>query len=259
MVSIKELEDKRKYLISMRDFTEEEKIQLRNKFIIGNSKNIEFSEDAYSEEDKLLCINDNWDLREALKHNKRSYYYDELIGIISVYNYIQDVLNDEKKGFYKWEMSEDEIKWFNRIILYNYAHLLPIEKGFYRNNGIARLGDRILPSIDEFKKRLVELLIWYNRETNLDLISKIAYFHLIFEEEIHPFYDGNGRTGRAIMNLELALKGYPLINIKYNNLERYQLSFDEYRKDKSIETMRGLIIQEVDRELSQQILMKQRR
>lgn len=57
-----------------------------------------------------------------------------------------------------------------------------------------------------------ELLIWYkNSEKNL---STLALFHLRYEK-IHPFQDGNGRTGRMILFRE-ALKNdiipayYPL-------------------------------------------------
>ncbi len=45
-------------------------------------------------------------------------------------------------------------------------------------------------------------------------IERIARFHLEFEG-IHPFIDGNGRTGRLILNLDLIRNGYPPINIKF--------------------------------------------
>ena len=39
-----------------------------------------------------------------------------------------------------------------------------------------------------------------------DFISKLARFHILFEH-IHPFIDGNGRTGRIIIPLYLLNKG----------------------------------------------------
>ena len=53
---------------------------------------------------------------------------------------------------------------------------------------------------------------------NLDPIIKMAIIHYQFES-IHPFYDGNGRTGRIINILYLILKG--LLDIPVLYLSRY--------------------------------------
>ncbi|MEC4272538.1 Fic family protein [Adlercreutzia sp. R25] len=44
-------------------------------------------------------------------------------------------------------------------------------------------------------------------------LANAALFHLVFED-IHPFGDGNGRTGRALLNLLLMEAGYPPIAFK---------------------------------------------
>lgn len=56
----------------------------------------------------------------------------------------------------------------------------------------------------------MELLIdWYKRnEKKLHPLVLASLFHHKFEK-IHPFSDGNGRTGRMIVNLILMDKGYP--------------------------------------------------
>lgn len=63
---------------------------------------------------------------------------------------------------------------------------------------------------------------------DVDPLVKMAIIHYQFES-IHPFYDGNGRTGRIINVLYLVLKG--LLNIPVLYLSRYIIrnKVDYYR------------------------------
>jgi len=59
----------------------------------------------------------------------------------------------------------------------------------------------------------LEKFINDNDFSNLDPLTKMAIIHYQFES-IHPFYDGNGRTGRIINILYLVLQGlldYPIL------------------------------------------------
>lgn len=86
-----------------------------------------------------------------------------------------------------------------------------------------------------------ELLIWYkNSEKNL---RAIALFHLNYEK-IHPFQDGNGRTGRMILFRE-ALKNdiIPPIIHDENRME-YIEGIKEYSETDSSEKLHELLMKE---------------
>jgi Fic family protein len=52
----------------------------------------------------------------------------------------------------------------------------------------------------------LEVFINNDEISDLDPLVKLAIIHHQFES-IHPFYDGNGRTGRIICVLYLVLTG----------------------------------------------------
>jgi len=65
------------------------------------------------------------------------------------------------------------------------------------------------------------LIKWYNQNQNkLHPLVLAGLFHHKFEK-IHPFMDGNGRTGRMLMNHILMSMGYPLLVIKSRQRQDY--------------------------------------
>lgn len=74
----------------------------------------------------------------------------------------------------------------------------------------------------------------------MHIVECVANFHLQFES-IHPFIDGNGRTGRLLMNLQLIQAGLPAINIKFADRRKYYDAFDEYANNGSSEAMTVLV------------------
>ena len=85
-------------------------------------------------------------------------------------------------------------------------------------------------------EKIQELLEWYRNDEEDDFLTKIALFHLRFES-IHPFIDGNGRTGRLLVNLELMKLVYPPIDIKYTDRKSYYNAFDSYSETGSPKAM----------------------
>ncbi|MEY4484484.1 MAG: hypothetical protein RL693_1936 [Verrucomicrobiota bacterium] len=71
-----------------------------------------------------------------------------------------------------------------------------------------RVGNHFPPHPDDVSPLMFELLEWWNAQaTKLSPILSSAILHYRFED-IHPFADGNGRTGRALALWELYRRGF---------------------------------------------------
>ncbi len=92
------------------------------------------------------------------------------------------------------------------------------EAGRYRSIAV-RVGNYLPPTPNEVSGLMFELLDWWNkRSTGLSPVLSSAILHYRFEA-IHPFADGNGRTGRALALWELYRRGFDTHHI---------FSVDEY-------------------------------
>ena len=81
------------------------------------------------------------------------------------------------------------------------------EAGRYRTIAV-RVGRYLPPAPGDVSGLMFELLDWWNhRATTLSPVLSSAILHYRFEA-IHPFADGNGRTGRALALWELYRRGF---------------------------------------------------
>jgi Fic family protein len=81
------------------------------------------------------------------------------------------------------------------------------EAGRYRTERV-RVGAFVPPPPEEVSGLMFELLEWWNKEApGLSPVLSSAIVHHRFET-IHPFADGNGRTGRALALWELDRRGF---------------------------------------------------
>lgn len=85
------------------------------------------------------------------------------------------------------------------------------------------------------------LMDWYNNQ-EVD-ISVLAEFHARYES-IHPFQDGNGRTGRLILFRECLKNGIVPIVIEDANRNEYLEALKEYKEERSLNKLISLFEKE---------------
>ena len=95
------------------------------------------------------------------------------------------------------------------------------------------------------EEKLTELIDEFNSSENNDLIMKVACFHADFEK-IHPFIDGNGRTGRLLLNLELMKNGYPITVIRNEDREEYYTALETAQVESNYELLADFIEKSVE-------------
>jgi len=77
-----------------------------------------------------------------------------------------------------------------------------------------------------------------------DLLTAAAYFHAKFEN-IHPFADGNGRTGRMLMNYFLILNNHPPVTIFEQDRIVYYQALDAFHSSQDLKPLREFLEQQM--------------
>ena len=83
----------------------------------------------------------------------------------------------------------------------------------------------IPPEAGEVPHLVSELVYKMRKTKDEDLFDYLARFHIDFER-IHPFYDGNGRTGRLLITKELLSRGRAPVVIPFVSRNKYINCFD---------------------------------
>lgn len=162
----------------------------------------------------------------------------EAVGHKDAFLYVQELVRD------KVPFSETIIKQIHTLVLMD----RPEDRGVYRRIPVRIMGAYHTPPEPILVPERMEKLVQEFSKKKLHPIERAALFHLKFEG-IHPFIDGNGRTGRLILNLFLMQNGYPPINVKFTDRKRYYDAFDCYYRDHDAGAMVQMVTEYVEERL----------
>ena len=132
--------------------------------------------------------------------------------------FMEDLAQKEDK------LSEYSIKQIHSLILKN---IDDENKGKYRTTNVIISGaEHKPPQSFEVQSKMQEFIKKYNENiTKLHPIELASFVHIEFVK-IHPFIDGNGRTSRLLMNLELIKAGFPPVVIELEDRLEYYKALD---------------------------------
>lgn len=142
---------------------------------------------------------------EAINHEKAILYLDDLV--------------KDKNPITEWN-----IKNIHQLILKDIDNE---NAGRYRKENVTIKGaTHIPPDYLKLPELMEKLILNYNTWNEYHPIIRAALLHgeLV---KIHPFVDGNGRTSRLLMNLDLMNSGYNPVIIKKESRLKYYEALDK--------------------------------
>ena len=218
-----------------RPLTSGELKRLQDEFLV------EFTYNSNAIEGNTLTLQETALALEGLTIDQKPLkYHLEAVGHRDAFLYVISLVRE------KVPVSERIIREIHALVLID----RPDDKGVYRRIPVKIMGAQHEPPAPYLVPVQMERLIADLSSGNRHVIEAAALFHLLLEG-IHPFIDGNGRTGRLILNLMLMQAGYPPIDVKFTDRRKYYACFDSYYRDNDAAAMVNMVSEYIKERLSQ--------
>ena len=221
---LSQIDRKKVELDSRRPLTAGEVARLNEEFIVEytyNSNAIEGNTLTLRETDLVL--------RGLTIDSKPLKDHMEAVGHKEAFDFVSELVKDNVP------ISEGIIKQIHYLVLADKRE----DRGVYRRVPVRIMGAQHEPVQPYLIEPKMEQLLYEFAASTEHIVTKLARFHIEFEG-IHPFIDGNGRTGRLLVNLELMKSGFPPIDIKFTDRIAYYNAFDEYYVKHNLSLMENL-------------------
>lgn len=165
----------------------------------------------------------------------------EVINHRDAISFVEEIVRKEDS------LSQWQIKNLHRLVLKGIDDQYA---GVYRDQQVLIAGATHTPPAHYLiQEEMDRFMQWYENEAKeLHPIVRGAMLHALFVG-IHPFIDGNGRTSRLLLNLELMKEGYPPVIIRVENRLTYYEALDKSIDQNDFSDFITLISKEVERSL----------
>lgn len=222
---------------SIRPLSEGEVRYYYDEFSISSSHNsnaIEGNTFTY-DETRLL-------LKEGITSNARSFReHEEIIGYKRAFDYLysavkNDILISEEfiKKLHEYVLRGDEDAGQYRKIQNYVGDMFNVK---YTPCPPSEVPEKMRNYVEELRKDLEKNSKIKERVDPAwaELFYNLAKHHIEFEK-IHPFVDGNGRTGRLLLTYEMVYIGLLPVDIRYEERSRYYAALAAYEDKEKYST-----------------------
>lgn len=109
--------------------------------------------------------------------------------------------------------------------------------GEYKHHDYVTGKEEIGAAPEDVPEEVSELLSELLEVSNQNALTAAAYFHAKLEN-IHPFADGNGRTGRLAMNYFLVMHNHPPVIIHEEDRKTYYDALEAWDSEQDLAPLR---------------------
>lgn len=214
-------------LAKRRPLTPSEKKRLREAFMV------DYTHNSTAIEGNALTLSETALVLEGVTIGQKPLKdHLEAIGHRDAFNFLEEVVR-RGEG-----ISERLVKELHTLVLADQ----PQDRGVYRRMPVIITGAAHTPPQPYLVGPQMETWVRDLNATHLHPFVAAALFHIRFEA-IHPFIDGNGRTGRLLANFILMRTGYLPVSIKYENRVAYYEAFTSFHRDDNATPMIRIFVE----------------